>query len=265
VNYIQRDSARVNPKSNSLEIRREKWLRQLMADPKVEHGALKVALAIGFHFNRSRGGVAWPGTNTIAEIAHIGRMTVFRAVRKLEERGHLQVTRTRKGRRNLPNRYVLVIKQSAERGSRNVTSALRVLHAMVPPSITAMRPPSTIAMVPEPYTEPLSEPHIPIRISDATSVAFDNNSAASKGSEERGIREGNEREESTSSISDAPSLASTCFSLAEEKHWGPEARAVVAKALNITAVGDTDCLADIQDVIDEGGTLEELAQRLWRP
>ena len=202
--------------------------------------------------------MAWPGTNTIAAIAHIGRMTVFRAVRKLEERGHLQVTRTRKGRRNLPNRYVPLLKRANDNRD-----------AVVPPSITAMRPPGTIAMVPEPYTEPLTEPHIPIKLSDATSVAFDNNSAASKGSEERGIRERNEREERTSSMSDAssskrPSLRSVCFSLAEE-HWGPEARAVVAKALNITAVGDTDCLADIQDVLDEGGTLEELAQRLWRP
>ena len=142
-------------KSNSLEIRREKWLRQLMADPKIEHGALKVALAIGFHFNRSKGGMAWPGTNTIADIAHIGRMTVFRAVRKLEERGHLQVMRTRKGRRNLPNRYVPVLKQATEHnGDVTLRGASQVMR---PPSTIAMRPPSTIAVVPEPYTEPLTE------------------------------------------------------------------------------------------------------------
>ena len=251
-------------KSNSLEIKREKWLRQLMADPQIENGALKVALAIGFHFNRSRGGVAWPGTNTIASIAHVGRMTVFRVVRKLEERGHLQVTRTRKGRRNLPNRYVLLIKQSAARNGRNVTSAL---HAMIPPSIIAMRPPSTIAVVPEPYTEPYTEPHIPIKISDASGDAFDNNSPAIQRREERGNRQGKEIKEvptSDASSAERPSLASVCFTVAAER-WGPEARPVVAKALNITGVGDTDCLADIQDVLDEGGTLEELAMRLWRP
>ena len=42
-NTFERD----REKSNSLEIRREKWLRQLMADPKIEHGSLKVALACG--------------------------------------------------------------------------------------------------------------------------------------------------------------------------------------------------------------------------
>src|SRR5262249_216057 len=97
-------------KSNSLEIRREKWLRQLMADPKIEFSHFKVATVIGWHMNRNKGGVAWPGILTIGRIASIHPRTAIRAIERLEERGHLQVTRTRRGKRKLPNRYLPLLK-----------------------------------------------------------------------------------------------------------------------------------------------------------
>ena len=77
-------------KPNSLEIRREKWLRQLLADPKIEFSHFRVATVIGWHMNRNRGGVAWPGIKTIAKIACIDRRTVMRAIRWLEARDHLR-------------------------------------------------------------------------------------------------------------------------------------------------------------------------------
>lgn len=133
-------------KSNSLEIRREQWQRQLMADPKLTLSQLKVAIAIGFHFNRNQGGTAWPGIAKIADVACVDRRTVIRATKPLVDRGHLQKTKGRKGLRNLPNRYLPLLK-------RNGNIALSV------------PPPSGIAVSPEPYTEPLSEPNIPISIS----------------------------------------------------------------------------------------------------
>jgi hypothetical protein len=246
---IKTASADCKLKNNSLEIRREKWLRQLMADPEIEFSYFRVATVIGWHMNRSKGAVAWPGINTIASIACIHRTTVMRATDWLEQRGHLSVTRSRKGKRNLANHYRAILQ--AER--KNVVRL---------PSSTVTLLPSSTAMRPEPYTEPLTEPHIPIRISDAPRGACDNRI---QGREESGIRERDEREESTS-ISDAPSksLPSLCFDTAVE-HWGVEARAVVGKALNITCIPPAECLADIVDVHDEGGTLEELAMRLWRP
>src|SRR5262245_30284833 len=70
--------------SNSLEIRREKWQRQLMADPRLLLIHIKVCLAIGFHMNRSRGGEAWPGISMLAGITCLHRTTVMRSTRELE-------------------------------------------------------------------------------------------------------------------------------------------------------------------------------------
>src|SRR5262245_40466506 len=100
-------------KSNSLEARRQQWLTQLLADPKLGFSHLKVAMVIGWHFNRNQGGKAWPGINRIAEIAHVDRRTVMRAVQWLEEHGWLKVTRRPKGKRNLPNEYLPVLKGEA--------------------------------------------------------------------------------------------------------------------------------------------------------
>ena len=245
-------------KSNSLEIRREKWLRQLMADPKIEHGALKVALAIGFHFNRSKGGMAWPGTNTIADIAHIGRMTVFRAVRKLEEHGHLQVTRTRKGRRNLPNRYMPLLKRAADNRNDHVTLRDEVRL----PSTIAVRPPSTIAVIPEPYTEPLTEPHIPIRIS-TTSGDVAVHKKSQQGKEERGIR-GSEGARAPAFIEspllpERQSITSECYRLARD-NAGDRGAALVTKALQSS--DPRDVLAEIESAIESG---DDLGHVLWRP
>jgi hypothetical protein len=204
-------------KPMSLEKFREAWQRQLMADQALQLGHLKVALAIGFHFNRNRGGEAWPGVAKIANIACVGRSTVFRATRLLAERGHLHVTRTKKGRRNLPNRYMPLLTNAK---------------AMKPPSVITVKPPSVIATAPEPYTEPLIEPPIPINIS-ATACAV----AAKEDFRERGK---------------PLSIESQCFDLAR-KSYGPTAAALVVKALRTLSAQEV--LEEIQNAIETGNDL----------
>jgi hypothetical protein len=220
-------------KSNSLEIRREQWQRQLMADPKLTLSQLKVAISIGFHFNRNQGGQAWPGIAKIAEVACVDRRTVIRANESLVDRGHLQKTKGRKGLRNLPNRYLPLLK-------RNGNIALPV----PPPSGIATPPPSGRAVSPEPYTEPLSEPNIPISISATSGDVV----ALKKGD----FRKSNKEKK-------PPGIESQCFDLAR-KHYGPTASALVTKALRTMSAEEV--MLEIQDAIESG---DELGCVLWRP
>src|SRR5690242_16347744 len=91
-------------KRASAEVVRSKWMQQVMADPEVQLSHLKVVIVIGEHLNRDSG-QAWPGIRRIADIAHIHPRTVIRAVEWLTGRGHMRKEKTRRGSRNLPNRY----------------------------------------------------------------------------------------------------------------------------------------------------------------
>ena len=90
-------------KSNSAEVVRARWVRQVMADPKIQLSHLKVVNVIGEHVNRDSG-QAFPGIKRIAAIAHLNPRTVIRAIKWLDARGHLRVDRVRKCSRNLANR-----------------------------------------------------------------------------------------------------------------------------------------------------------------
>jgi hypothetical protein len=238
-------------KPNSLEIRREKWLRQLLADPKIEFSHFRVATVIGWHMNRSRGGVAWPGIKTIAKIACIDRRTVMRAIRWLEARDHLGVTRARKGKRNLANRYLPTLQQRGRVANdalpcHQVGAQLR--HHL-----------GGIAMSPEPYTEPLTEPPIRINIS-ATSSDVAVHKGSQQGKEESGIR-GSEGKDPTSieSPSHFDSLRGECYRLARD-NYGDRGAALVTKALQSS---DTrEILAEIEAAIEAG---DDLGHVLWRP
>jgi hypothetical protein len=236
-------TAQTDCKLNSLEIQREKWLRQLLADPKIEFSHFRVATVIGWHMNRSKGGVAWPGIKTIASIACIDRRTVMRAIKWLEAGKHLSVTRTRKGKRNLANRYVPLLKQR---------------HAMSLGRGIATPPPRGIAMSPEPYTEPLTEPHIRINIS-ATSRDVAVNEDSQQGKEERGIRGSEGKPPSIESPSRSDSAASECYRLARD-NYGDRGAALVTKALQSSI--PQDVLAEIEDAIESG---DDLGHVLWRP
>ena len=107
----------------SIERVREQWQRQLMADPDISFSCLKVAIAIGFHLNRNEGGWAWPGMQKIAAITHVHPRTVMRATAWLSDMGHMEVVRTRNGKRNLANRYRPILKRAtASRSGATVMS-----------------------------------------------------------------------------------------------------------------------------------------------
>ena len=60
-------------KPPSLEKFRETWQRQILADQKgLAPGAVYVAVAISWHINRDKGGLAWPGIRTLARLVDIG-------------------------------------------------------------------------------------------------------------------------------------------------------------------------------------------------
>ena len=197
--------------------------------------------------NRNKGGEAWPGIKTIAGIACIDRRTVMRAIKWLEAAGHLCVTRTRKGKRNLANRYLPLLSS---------------VHSMPLRRGIAVSPPRGIAMSPEPYTEPLTEPHIPINIS-ATPGGVVIHEDSQQGKEERGIR-GIEGARHSASIEsplqpERQSVISECYRLARD-NYGDRGAALVTKALQSSEPWEV--LSEIEDAIEAG---DDLGHVLWRP
>jgi hypothetical protein len=100
------------------------WIDQVVADPKLPASASKVAYVIATSLWRNKGTVtlvtpeitasdnvreAWIGTRDIADKIAMSRFTVMDMVDRLEERGHLQVDRGKRGRGHA-NHYRLVRK-----------------------------------------------------------------------------------------------------------------------------------------------------------
>jgi hypothetical protein len=133
---------------------KEAWQRQLVADPKMLLSALGVGIAISWHLNHDSRD-AWPGITELATLTGHTRMTVLRAVKWLEQRGHVRVKRgwVSKGRR-AKNRYFPVIKLQHDASNTlapdapddtRVVSQLRYQGGIT-------------AMIHEPSTEPSTEP-----------------------------------------------------------------------------------------------------------
>jgi hypothetical protein len=78
--------------------RRFIWLDQVMTDGKLAASAFKVAYKLGQHFNEAQGGAAWPSIQTISAGTALPKTVVMRAVRGLQERGHLAIEARRQGR-----------------------------------------------------------------------------------------------------------------------------------------------------------------------
>jgi hypothetical protein len=97
----------------SLEVYRERWLMQLIADPDLTAGDLRVAIAITFHMNRQQDGLAWPGMARLATLTRTSLSTVIRATKRLEVRGHLRVIRSRAGGKRGLNHYHPMLKRAA--------------------------------------------------------------------------------------------------------------------------------------------------------
>lgn len=240
----------------SLERFREQWQRQLMADPQISFGCFKVAIAIGFHLNRNEGGWAWPGIQRIAKIAHVHPRTVMRATAWMSDMGHMEIKKTRKGKRNLANRYRPILKQA--------TASRSGATAMSRGSAKAVSLGSGAAMSPEPLTEPLSEPRIPIRISAPTGVgALPRNDQG--GNEGRGIRErkGNEADDSPTTRPEClENRRGECYRLAGD-YDGDRGRALVTKAFEEGA-DDQDVLDEIRAAIEAGDDLGYALSEFWK-
>src|SRR5215467_4538788 len=87
------------------ESKKENWLVQIAADPKLSRAGLRVAIAIGLHMNRKQHMLAWPGFSRLARILRVDRKTARNGVKDLEARGHMRVVRSRNGSKNNPNHY----------------------------------------------------------------------------------------------------------------------------------------------------------------
>jgi hypothetical protein len=123
---------------------KERWQRRLVADLELSAGDLRIAMAIGWHMNHSKGGVAWPSISTLCKLTGLCKTTCLRSTKHLEQRGHLQIVRV--SRR--PNQYRPVMAGSV---------------AMIPAGSVAATPalvaqlghrPGSVATLPEPLSEP---------------------------------------------------------------------------------------------------------------
>src|SRR5262249_19289459 len=129
------------------ESKKEKWLLQVAANPKLSAGALRVAIAIGLHMNRKQRLLAWPGFGRLQKLLGIDRSKVIRGAKALERQGHRRVVGMRNGRKTHPNHYPPKILRTGVVAAAPLGSgspATRVV-AAVPP---------------EPMNEPMREPTI---------------------------------------------------------------------------------------------------------
>ncbi len=159
----------------SLERRREAWQLQLIADPDLPESALRVAVAITWHMNRNKGGLAWPGIQRLATLTGLHRTTVMRAIKWLESRGHLRVVRSHTGGKRGANRYLPLLKSM---GSQAAHSQPDDAPGMRLGSRTLTHVNSPTAMRPEPLKEPLNEP---LSQSAAVGTAADKKGAGEEG------------------------------------------------------------------------------------
>lgn len=105
------------------------WAMGLKVAPTTKLVAVAIAQRAG-----ASSGLAWPGMGTLAADTGRSRSSVIRAVKELEQGGHLSVTRLRVGSKNVSNRYRL----PAMNGS-----------TVAPPSVRVTPPPS-VMVTPEP-------------------------------------------------------------------------------------------------------------------
>jgi hypothetical protein len=59
-------------------------MAQIAADKTLPAGALRVGLAICWHMNRKRAGLAWPGYGRLQKLLGVDRRTVIRGAKALE-------------------------------------------------------------------------------------------------------------------------------------------------------------------------------------
>lgn len=155
--------ARINPKVLN------DWLRKINRDAALTAASdLKVAVAIWLHVNRGSG-KAWPSISTIARETALHDRTVYRALERLEGRGHLLIDH-RGGRSNC-NDYRLNLDDSqttvngdnfdrvklSGNGDHPVTEILTASSSNPDNLVTETLTASSPEPLNEPFTEPLNE------------------------------------------------------------------------------------------------------------
>jgi hypothetical protein len=98
-----------------LEHFREQWLRRIFATAPMPAFKI-VAVAIGWHMNGKRRGLAWPSMNLLASEAGVSRDQVKRTIKWLEANSYLRVTRKYIARlKSAPNHYFPLLPAKEDR------------------------------------------------------------------------------------------------------------------------------------------------------
>ena len=216
----------------SLEKYREQWLLQLIGDSKLSAGTLRVAVAISFHMNRKKGGLAWPGMARLARLTHLTTRTVIRATKQLEARGHLRVIRSRAGDKRGLNRYMPVLRRVS---GMSLGSDKRVMSVVTSVSH-------------KPLNEPLSKP-----------LSYTDTACAVSAKKFRTALE----EEIFGPSDNQTSPLAQCYREGRDL-FGEESAGVIAKALRNGK--DADEIREAFDNVREyEGDVRDLAYELWEP
>jgi hypothetical protein len=217
---------------------REDWQRQIIADPELSFVTVRVGLAISWHMNGKKGGLAWPGMKLLALLARTTPRTVIRATKHMEANGHLRIVRTHTEQRRGLNRYTPLLRNAVTRDTHN--PSLGSDQATSPPSDKALSPSSDQAVSHKPPIEPPTEPPREHPAYTA-SVGTDADSRKTQGKRLGEVSK-------IATLSAKPNLSAQCFGLVQ-KHW-PNDRALVAKALKNYLAAEV--LAELQIAVEDG-------------
>ena len=111
------------PKSKIRPCDRLAWHAQVCQDLELSHVAVRVAVHIGAHFNNNTGST-FISYERIAKDLGLSRATVAVAIKKLRQRGHMDV-RTRGGGRGLANVYGMILKTVQDSGRFDVVQTVQ--------------------------------------------------------------------------------------------------------------------------------------------
>jgi len=201
--------------------------------------------------SREKGGLAWPGARTLARLTNMKPATVTDVVRRLEARGHLDVTRTQRAGEHGVNRYLPKLRSAA---SQNVPDISRTAATDTRVTLQTVTP-CNAQTVTEPPTEPLNEPLSYIEA--AVWTAVDINSANRQLGRKRSGEEVRSVEASLSATpSSKPSIPQRCYALVR-RHY-PAKIGLVTRALR--EYPESDVLEYIESCIESD---DDLGHALW--
>jgi DNA-binding MarR family transcriptional regulator len=233
----------------NLEKFKEDWQRQLMADPTLSPVTFRVSIAISWHMNRKKGGLAWPGMARLAQMACTTPRTVIRATKQLEAKGHLRIIRSHQRERRGLNRYMPLTKSACHRRDADKPDI------SVPSlgSDKALSLGSDQALSHEPLNKPLREPLSYKDIASATSSL-----KGSRETEDKRVGAGGRGSHHSATHQNSP--LAECYRKARQ-WFGERGAAVIAKADRVDCVP----LDEIADALEAAEDVRELAYSLWRP